>query len=98
VVEGVRKDIVGRYQGKYDYGDGRVEDYSNSILMKFWRITPPFPQKPRCLVLTENIRWGYIPADTDVKKTCAVNREDLWRSGKTLGAADSEFQESFSWR
>jgi len=33
----VPENIVGRYQGKYDYGDGRVEDYSNSILMKFWR-------------------------------------------------------------
>jgi len=65
VVEGAEKDI-GRYQGKYDYGDGRVEDYSNSILMKFWRDASHL-QKPRCLVLTENIRWGYIPADTDVK-------------------------------
>lgn len=91
------KDIVGRYQGKYDYGDGRVEDYSNSLLMKFWRDNASYPYKSHdAWFLTENMRWGKIPADTDIKKTVdAVNREDLWReAAKTIGVADSEIPKS----
>jgi nitrate/nitrite transport system substrate-binding protein len=93
------KDILGRFQGKYDYGDGRVEDYSNSILMKFWRDNASYPYKSHdTWFLTENIRWGKIPADTDIKKTVdAVNREDLWReAAKTLKVADSEIPKSSS--
>lgn len=91
------KDILGRYQGKYDYGTGRVEDYSNSISMKFWRDNTSYPYKSHdTWFLTENIRWGKLPADTDLKKTVdAVNREDLWReAAKTLGVADSEIPKS----
>lgn len=48
--------------------------------------------------MTENIRWGNIPADTDVKKIVdAVNREDLWKeAAKTLKVADSEIPKSTS--
>lgn len=91
------KDILGRYQGKYEYGTGRVEDYSNSISMKFWRDNASYPYKSHdTWFLTENIRWGKLPADTDLKKTVdAVNREDLWReAAKTLGVADSEIPKS----
>jgi len=91
------KDIVGRFQGKYDYGTGRVEDYSNSLLMKFWRDNSSYPYKSHdTWFMTENIRWGYIPADTDVKKLVdAVNREDLWReAAKTLKVPDSEIPKS----
>lgn len=87
------KDIVGRFQGKYDYGTGRTEDYSNTLLMKFWRDNASYPYKSHdTWFMTENIRWGYIPADTDVKKIVdAVNREDLWReAAKALNVADSE--------
>jgi nitrate/nitrite transport system substrate-binding protein len=87
------KDIVERYQGKYDYGTGRTEDYSNTLLMKFWRDNASYPYKSHdTWFMTENIRWGYIPADTDVKKLVdAVNREDLWReAAKTLKVPDSE--------
>jgi len=91
------KDILGRFQGTYDYGDGRVEDYSNSLVMKFWRDNASYPYKSHdTWFMTENIRWGYIPADTDVKKIVdAVNREDLWRAAaKTLGVADAEIPKS----
>jgi nitrate/nitrite transport system substrate-binding protein len=91
------KDIVERYQGKYDYGTGRTEDYSNTLLMKFWRDNASYPYKSHdTWFMTENIRWGYIPADTDVKKIVdAVNREDLWReAAKALNVADSEIPKS----
>lgn len=91
------KDILGRFQGKYDYGDGRVEDYSNTLVMKFWRDNASYPYKSHdTWFLTENIRWGYIPADTDLKKTVdAVNREDLWReAAKALSVADAEIPKS----
>ena len=93
------KDILGRYQGKYDYGTGRVEDYSDSLVMKFWRDNASYPYKSHdTWFLTENIRWGKIPADTDLKKTVdAVNREDIWReAAKTLGVADSEIPKTTS--
>jgi nitrate/nitrite transport system substrate-binding protein len=93
------KDIVGRYQGKYDYGTGRVEDYSDSLVMKFWRDNASYPYKSHdTWFMMENIRWGKIPADTDVKQLVdAVNREDLWReAAKTLGVADSEIPKSTS--
>ncbi|BDA67570.1 hypothetical protein RIVM261_069650 [Rivularia sp. IAM M-261] len=48
--------------------------------------------------LTENIRWGKISANTDVKKivnTC--NREDLWREvAKSLGVADADIPKTSS--
>lgn len=91
------KDIVGRFQGKYDYGTGRTEDYSNTLLMKFWRDNASYPYKSHdTWFMTENIRWGYIPADTDVKKIVdAVNREDLWRdAAKGLNVAESEIPKS----
>lgn len=93
------KDILPRFQGKYDYGDGRVEDYSDSYVMKFWRDNASYPYKSHdAWFLTENIRWGKIPGDTDIKKTIdAVNREDLWReAAKTLGVADAEIPTSTS--
>ena len=93
------KDILPRFEGKFDYGDGRVEDYSNSILMKFWRDNSSYPYKSHDKwFLTENIRWGYLPADTDLKKTVdAVNREDIWReAAKTIGVADTEIPKSTS--
>jgi len=42
--------------------------------------------------LTENMRWGMLPATTDVKALIGkVNREDLWReAAKELGIADAD--------
>ncbi|PPS45031.1 CmpA/NrtA family ABC transporter substrate-binding protein [Chroococcidiopsis sp. TS-821] len=93
------KDILGRFQGQFDYGNGRVEDYSDSLLMKFWRDNASYPYKSHDLwFLTENIRWGYIPGDTDTKALVdQVNREDLWReAAQALGVPAAEIPQSTS--
>jgi nitrate/nitrite transport system substrate-binding protein len=73
-------DILGRLQGKVDFGDGRTIDDPN-LAMKFWRDNASYPYKSHDLwFLTEDIRWGYLPAATDTKKVIdEVNREDLWK-------------------
>jgi hypothetical protein len=56
------KDIVERAQGKFDYGNGKVVENSPH-LMKFWAENASYPFKSHDLwFLTEDIRWGYIPA------------------------------------
>ncbi|MUL39235.1 CmpA/NrtA family ABC transporter substrate-binding protein [Gloeocapsopsis dulcis] len=93
------KDILGRFQGQYDYGTGRVEDYSDSLLMKFWRDNASYPYKSHDLwFLTENIRWGYIPGDTDTRALVdQVNREDLWReAAQAIGVPAAEIPQSTS--
>ncbi|MBE9189701.1 ABC transporter substrate-binding protein [Gloeocapsopsis crepidinum LEGE 06123] len=93
------KDILGRFQGQYDYGTGRVEDYSNTLLMKFWRDNASYPYKSHDLwFLTENIRWGYIPGETDTKALVdQVNREDLWReAAQAIGVPADEIPQSTS--
>ncbi|MBE9180985.1 ABC transporter substrate-binding protein [Oculatella sp. LEGE 06141] len=74
------KDIVERSKGNFDFGDGRVEDNSQHV-MKFWMDDASYPFKSHDLwFLTENIRWGYLPADTDTRALVdQVNREDLWQ-------------------
>jgi nitrate/nitrite transport system substrate-binding protein len=91
-------DIIGRSKGEIDYGDGRKADNS-PVKMKFWADNASYPYKSHDLwFLTENIRWGYIPADTDTKKLVdAVNREDLWKeAAKTLGVPDAEIPKTSS--
>jgi len=56
--------------------------------MKFWQNYASYPFKSHDLwFLTENIRWGYLPADTDTKALVErVNREELWReAAKAIG-------------
>jgi nitrate/nitrite transport system substrate-binding protein len=80
-------DILGRAKGTFDYGTGKVVENSPH-LMKFWRNSASYPFKSHDLwFLTENIRWGYLPADTDTKALVnKVNREDLWReAAKAIG-------------
>jgi nitrate/nitrite transport system substrate-binding protein len=84
-------DILGRIQGKIDYGDGRTEEnYPNS--MKFWADNASYPYQSHDLwFLTENMRWGNIPTDFVkaqelVKK---VNREDLWKAAATALKIDA---------
>lgn len=74
------KDIVGRSKGDIDYGTGRVVTAS-PVAMKFWRDFASYPYKSHDIwFLTEDIRWGYLPIDTDLRATVdKVNREDLWR-------------------
>ena len=86
------KDIIDRSKGNIDYGTGRVEQNS-PLLMKFWADNASFPYKSHDIwFLTENIRWGYIPADTKVKEVVdKVNRSDLWRdAAKALGVPEAQ--------
>ncbi len=85
-------DIDERIKGNFNYGNGRVEK-SSPLLMKFWRDHASYPFQSHDLwFLTENIRWGRMPADTDTKALIAkVNREDLWReAAKELKVAASD--------
>ena len=92
-------DILGRSQGNVDYGiEGKTLENS-PLLMKFWADFASYPFKSHDLwFLTEDIRWGYIPADTDTKALVdQVNREDIWKeAAKALGVADAEIPSSSS--
>jgi nitrate/nitrite transport system substrate-binding protein len=92
------KDIVGRSSGKIDYGTGKVTNsYPNA--MKFWADNASYPYKSHDLwFLTENIRWGYIPASTNTKQLVEkVNREDMWKeAAKALGVPAAQIPKSSS--
>jgi nitrate/nitrite transport system substrate-binding protein len=82
-----KDDILGRLQGNFDFGDGRKLENSD-LLMKFWENGASYPYKSHDLwFVTEDMRWGYLPGDTDAKKLVdQVNREDLWReAAKAIG-------------
>ncbi len=92
------EDIQGRSQGTIDYGTGRVVKDS-PFIMKYWNDHASYPFKSHDLwFLTENMRWGYQPADLDAKKMVdAVNREDLWRdAAKALGVPAGQLPASSS--
>jgi nitrate/nitrite transport system substrate-binding protein len=74
------QDILGRAQGNIDFGDGRKVENS-PVAMKFWRDNASYPYKSHdTWFVTEDMRWGYLPADTDIKAMVdKVNREDIWR-------------------
>lgn len=79
-------DIVERAQGNFDLGVRKLEN--SPLLMKFWNDAASYPFKSHDLwFLTEDIRWGYLPADLDKQALVdTVNREDIWReAAKTLG-------------
>ncbi|MEG3956824.1 CmpA/NrtA family ABC transporter substrate-binding protein [Microcoleus sp. herbarium2] len=77
-------DIIGRSKAQIDYGTGRIEAAS-PVAMKFWADNASYPYKSHdAWFLAENIRWGYIPATTDIKATVdKVNREDIWKAAAT---------------
>lgn len=97
-------DIIGRIKGDINYGNGRVEAGTN-LYMKFWgeNGSVSYPWKSLdTWFMTENIRWGYFPATTDVKAMVdATNRADLWlEAAAELGVAtppsgDSRGTETF---
>jgi nitrate/nitrite transport system substrate-binding protein len=67
--------------------------------MRYWKDHASYPFRSHDLwFLTEDIRWGYLPANTDTKVLIdKVNREDIWReAAKTLGIAQSDIPESTS--
>lgn len=80
-------DILERSKGNFDMGNGRKLENSD-LLMKFWNDSASYPFQSHDLwFLTEDMRWGYLPEDTDTKALIsAVNREDLWReAAKAIG-------------
>jgi nitrate/nitrite transport system substrate-binding protein len=81
------EDILGRLQGNFDFGNGRTLENS-PLRMKFWDDAASYPYQSHDLwFLTEDIRWGYLPGDTDTKSLVkAVNREDIWQeAAKAIG-------------
>lgn len=85
-------DILPRSRGDIDYGDGRkVEAFP--YRMKFWADHASYPfQSHELWFLTEDQRWGVLPADLDTAKLIkAVNREDIWRdAAKLAGVAAAD--------
>ncbi len=73
-------DIGPRLAGNIDYGDG-CKVQGSPLRMKFWADAASYPFPSHDLwFLTEDIRWGVLPADTDTGAAiAAVNRQDLWR-------------------
>ncbi|MBD2233550.1 CmpA/NrtA family ABC transporter substrate-binding protein [Phormidium tenue] len=90
-------DIIDRSQGKFDFGTDRVEELPD-LMQKYWADNASYPFKSHDLwFLTENIRWGKLPADTDTKAWVdAVNREDLWREAATALGQEAMIPKSTS--
>lgn len=82
-------DIIQRMKGHFNYGNGRVVENSPHR-MRYWDNFASYPFKSHDLwFLTEDIRWGYLPADFDSHGLIEqVNREDIWRAAAAdLGLA-----------
>lgn len=83
-------DVVERMKGNFDYGTGKIVKDS-PFAMKYWKDHASYPFKSHDQwFLTEDIRWGYLPAETDTRALVdKVNREDLWReAAAALGVTD----------
>ncbi|MGO8532966.1 CmpA/NrtA family ABC transporter substrate-binding protein [Rhizobium ruizarguesonis] len=92
------KDVLGRLKGDINYGNGR-EVKATDLYMKFWKDGASYPFKSHdTWFMTENIRWGNLPASTDIKALVnQVNREDIWReAAKDLGVAAADIPASSS--
>lgn len=78
-------DIAPRALGNIDYGDGR-KLANTPLRMKFFADDASYPfQSHELWFLTEDMRWGVLPQDTDTKALiAAVNREDVWKAGAKL--------------
>lgn len=96
-------DIKPRLAGDIDYGDGRMVKNS-PLKMRFWSENASFPFKSHdAWFVTEDMRWGYLPADTDINALVnKVNRADLWKDAakaigmaKDIPASDSRGKETF---
>ncbi len=95
-------DILERQIGDINYGDGgrKVKAKPGSpLVMKFWRDHASFPFKSHeQWFLTEDMRWGYLPPDTNTGALVKqVNREDLWReAAKGIGVPAAQMPASSS--
>ncbi|MBB3978243.1 nitrate/nitrite transport system substrate-binding protein [Rhizobium azooxidifex] len=86
------KDILGRLKGDINYGNGRVAE-GTDLYMKFWEGHASYPFRSHdSWFLAENIRWGKLAPDTDIKTLVdQVNREEIWReAAKDLGVAAAD--------
>ena len=90
-------DIIDRSMGKFDFGTGRVEELPD-LKQKYWEDSASYPFKSHDQwFLVENIRWGKLPADTDVNAWVeAVNREDIWREAATALGQEAMIPKSTS--
>ena len=80
-------DILERMKGNFDFGSGRKLTDSD-LRMKFWKDGASYPYQSHDLwFLTENMRWGNLPKDTDTTALIkSVNREDIWQeAAKGIG-------------
>ena len=68
-------------KGNFAYGTGKVIE-NHPEQMRYWDDHASYPFQSHDLwFLTENKRWGYLPADFDSRALIAkVNREDIWRA------------------
>ncbi len=76
------KDVQDRLTGKINYGSSRPTVEKSPNIMRYWDNYASYPFKSHDLwFLTENLRWGQIPQNTDLKQVIdRVNREDIWRA------------------
>jgi nitrate/nitrite transport system substrate-binding protein len=92
------KDVLGRLKGDINYGNGR-DVKGTDLFMKFWKGGVSYPyQSHDTWFMAENVRWGNLPANTDIKALVGqVNRQDIWRAAaKDLGVAASDIPASTS--
>jgi nitrate/nitrite transport system substrate-binding protein len=88
-VKAPAKDILERAKGNFDFGNGRKLENSD-LLMKFFKEDASYPFKSHdTWFVTEDMRWGKLPGDTDVKTLVdKVNRSDIWQeAAKAIGQA-----------
>jgi nitrate/nitrite transport system substrate-binding protein len=88
-VKAPAKDILERAKGNFDFGNGRKLENSD-LLMKFFKEDASYPFKSHdTWFVTEDMRWGKLPGDTDVKALVdKVNRSDIWQeAAKAIGQA-----------
>jgi len=78
--------ILGRLQGKYDYGDGRVKDDPNYMIFSQRNCNYPQP-KYAAWFMTQYRRWGMLDAAPDYEAVAKkVMRPDLYEEAmKELG-------------
>jgi nitrate/nitrite transport system substrate-binding protein len=78
--------ILGRLQGRYDYGDGRSEQ--DPLYMTFFDRDTNFPWKSHGIWwLSQFRRWGMVGADIDYTAIVTqVHRPDMYREvAKDMG-------------
>ena len=81
-----RELILGRMQGKYDFGDGRKKQDPNYMIFSARNCNYPQP-KYAVWWLTQFRRWGMVPSAPDYQKVAAeVMRPELYEEAmKELG-------------